>query len=68
MDFIRDQFLSDFNKYSRNLTIHQRPTSRYYNTHNNRELAMLETIKNSTTGGGFSREHKVLPRWKVQNS
>jgi len=59
MEFLRENYLSDFSKYSRHLTQTQRPTSRYYNNHQARELAMLGTT------GGFSKEHRALPQWKI---
>jgi hypothetical protein len=61
MDFLRDFYLTDFKKYSHHLTLYMRPSSRYFNTHQNRELAMMTT-------GGFCREHQALPKWKVQNN
>ena len=48
MEFLRERYLSNFLKYSRHLTQGQRPTSRYYNTHQVKDLAMLSTT------GGFS--------------
>lgn len=59
MDFLRERYLSNFLKYSRHLTQGERPTSRYYNTHQVKDLAMLSTT------GGFSREHRALPKWKI---
>jgi hypothetical protein len=55
MEFLRERYLSNFHKYSRHLTQNQRPTSRYYNTHQAKELAMLSTT------GGFSKENRALP-------
>jgi|Laugresu1bdmlbsd_1035121.scaffolds.fasta_scaffold147637_1 hypothetical protein len=55
MEFLREYYLSNFGKYSRHLTQTQRPTSRYYNTHQARDLAMLSTT------GGFSKERRELP-------
>lgn len=59
MDFLRERYLSNFFKYSRHLTQGQRPTSRYYNTHQVKDLAMLSTT------GGFSSEIRALPQWKI---
>ena len=59
MDFLRERYLSNFLKYSSHLTQGERPTSRYYNTHQVKDLAMLSTT------GGFSREHRALPKWKI---
>ena len=55
MEFLRERYLSNFTKYSQHLTQQQRPTSRYYNTHQVKDLAMLGTT------GGFSKEHRALP-------
>lgn len=62
MEFLRERYLSNFTKYSQHLTQQQRPTSRYYNTHQVKDLAMLGTT------GGFSKEHRALPQWKIQNN
>ena len=59
MEFLRERYLSNFSKYSRHLTQTQRPTSRYYNTHQVKDLAMLSTT------GGFSQEVRALPQWKI---
>jgi len=58
MDHIRRVYFSDFKGYSRLLTKAPRTTSRYYNSHQIKDIVMLQT-------GGFAREHKALPKWRV---
>ena len=59
MEFLRERYLNNFLKYSRHLTQGERPTSKYYNTHQAKDLAMLSTT------GGFSSEIRALPQWKI---
>jgi len=48
ISFLRERYLRDFTKYQKHLTQRERPTSRYYNSHQAKELAMLSMT------GGFS--------------
>jgi len=61
MNSLRETYFSDFTGYSRHLTLAPRTTSKYYNSHQIKDIVMLQT-------GGFAREHKALPKWRVQNS
>ena len=59
MEFLRERYLNNILKYSRHLTQGERPTSKYYNTHQVKDLAMLSNT------GGFSSEIRALPQWKI---
>lgn len=41
MDSLRDTYFSDFTGYSRHLTLAPRTTSRYYNSHQIKDIVML---------------------------
>lgn len=41
MDFLRENYLSNFEKYSRHLIATPRPSSKYYTTHLKRDLEVL---------------------------
>jgi hypothetical protein len=59
MEFLRERYLNNFLKYSRHLTQGDRTTSKYYNTHQAKDLALLSTT------GGFSSEIRALLQWKI---